>query len=152
GLQCSVTDIITYGRAGTPMPAWGVIGGGAKNDQSIQDIIAYLRSIQLTPEQAQAQAQKDIDAAKKAPQDASDIAESTLKSDQAALATARKAAQKALQQPDATDRELTAACNQIDKLVESDPSKVDRAQGTACRAYTAAAATVAQDQKALAWT
>ncbi len=55
-LQCSVTDIITYGRPGTPMPAWGVIGGGAKNDQSIQDLIAFLRTIQLTPEEAQKQA------------------------------------------------------------------------------------------------
>jgi mono/diheme cytochrome c family protein len=152
GLQCSVTDIITYGRAGTPMPAWGVIGGGAKNDQSIQDLIAYLRSIQLTPEQAQAQAQKDLDTARKAPQDAIKLAESTLKTDQATLDTARKAAQKALGQPDATDRELTAACNEINNQVEKNPSKVNRDQGTACRAYTSAATTVAQDENALAWT
>ena len=152
GLQCSVTDIITYGRAGTPMPAWGVIGGGAKNDQSIQDLVAFLRSIQLTPQQAQAAAQKAVDAARKAPQDAIDLAQSTLDSDQKTLATARTAAQKALQQPDATDRELAAACKQIDNQVENDPSKVEPKQGTACRAYTAAAATVTQDQNALAWT
>jgi mono/diheme cytochrome c family protein len=152
GLQCSVTDIITNGRAGTPMPAWGVTGGGAKNDQSIQDLIAYLRSIQLTPAEAQAQAQKDLDAARTAPQDAIKQAEQTLAADQATLATARTAARKALKQPDATDRELTATCNRINKQVETDPSKVIPAQGDACRAYTAAAATVVQDQNALAWT
>ena len=53
---CDVTDIITYGRPGTPMQAWGVDGGGPKNDQSIQDLVAYIESIQLTPEQAQKQA------------------------------------------------------------------------------------------------
>jgi mono/diheme cytochrome c family protein len=42
-----VRFIITYGRAGTPMPGWGVAGGGALNDQQIDDLIAYLGSIQL---------------------------------------------------------------------------------------------------------
>ena len=54
--MCNVTQIITYGRPGTPMQAWGVAGGGPKNDQSIQDLVAYLRTIQLTPAEAQKQA------------------------------------------------------------------------------------------------
>jgi len=44
-----VHDIITYGRPGTPMQAWGVLGGGPKNDQSINDLLAYIQSIQLPP-------------------------------------------------------------------------------------------------------
>ena len=45
--------------AGTPMQAWGVAGGGPKNDQSIQDLVAFLRTIQLTPDgKAQKQAQE----------------------------------------------------------------------------------------------
>ncbi len=42
--------ILVYGRAGTPMPAWGVEGGGPMNDQQIDTLIAYLRSIQLERE------------------------------------------------------------------------------------------------------
>ena len=51
-----VREIIAYGRQNTPMPAWGVKGGGPMNDQQISDLIAYLTSIQLTPEQAKAAA------------------------------------------------------------------------------------------------
>ena len=55
-------DIITYGRPGTPMQAWGVVGGGPKNDQSIADLVAYIESIQLTPEKSQQQATEALDA------------------------------------------------------------------------------------------
>ena len=44
-----VTQIITYGRPGTPMPAWGLAGGGPMNDQQISDLVAYLTTIQLKP-------------------------------------------------------------------------------------------------------
>jgi len=44
-----VTQIITYGRPGTPMPAWGLAGGGPMNDQQISDLVAYLKTIQLKP-------------------------------------------------------------------------------------------------------
>jgi len=52
----TVKTILTYGRKNTPMPAWGVAGGGPMNDQQIGDLVAYLQSIQLTPAQALAQA------------------------------------------------------------------------------------------------
>ena len=48
-----VTQILTYGRPGTPMPAWGVAGGGPKNVQAISDLVAYIKSIQLTTAKAQ---------------------------------------------------------------------------------------------------
>ncbi len=38
------------------MPAWGVNGGGAMNDQQLSDLVAYLQTIQLTPAQAKAEA------------------------------------------------------------------------------------------------
>jgi mono/diheme cytochrome c family protein len=44
-----LTNIIVYGRAGTPMPPWGVAGGGALNDQQVEDLVAYIQSIQLDP-------------------------------------------------------------------------------------------------------
>jgi mono/diheme cytochrome c family protein len=50
----AVRTIIVYGRAGTPMPAWGLAGGGPMDDQQIDDLVAYIKSIQLTPAQAAA--------------------------------------------------------------------------------------------------
>lgn len=38
---------IVFGRQGTPMPAWGVEGGGPLNAQQVDELIAYIRSIQL---------------------------------------------------------------------------------------------------------
>lgn len=51
-----VRNIIVFGRQNTPMPAWGLQGGGPMNDQQVSDLLAYLSSIQLTPEQAKAEA------------------------------------------------------------------------------------------------
>ena len=52
-----LTQIITYGRPGTPMPAWGVLSGkGALQEQSIQDLVNYVESLGTTPDKAQAAA------------------------------------------------------------------------------------------------
>lgn len=53
--EAEVRDILIYGRPGTPMPAWGAAGGGPLTEQQLDELIAYLASIQLTPEEAQAQ-------------------------------------------------------------------------------------------------
>ena len=45
-----VKSVLVYGRPNTPMPAWGIEGGGPMNDQQITDLIAYIESIQLDPE------------------------------------------------------------------------------------------------------
>ncbi len=37
---------ITFGRANTPMPAWGLAGGGPMNEHQVQDIVNYLMTIQ----------------------------------------------------------------------------------------------------------
>jgi mono/diheme cytochrome c family protein len=39
---------IVYGRPNTPMPAWGTEGGGPMNAQQIDDLVAYIGSIQLS--------------------------------------------------------------------------------------------------------
>ena len=44
-----VRSVLVYGRVNTPMPPWGVEGGGPMNDQQISDLIAYLQSIQRNP-------------------------------------------------------------------------------------------------------
>ncbi len=45
-----VRYIITYGRPGSPMSAWGLAGGGPMNDQQIQTVIEYIKSIQIPRE------------------------------------------------------------------------------------------------------
>jgi mono/diheme cytochrome c family protein len=52
--------IINYGRGNTPMPAWGSLGGGPLSDQQIENVIAYLRSIQLPPDEAKQQLDDEI--------------------------------------------------------------------------------------------
>jgi mono/diheme cytochrome c family protein len=56
-----VKDILTYGRPGTPMQAWGVEGGGALTDQALTNLIAYLWSVQLTPEEMHAEVMSAIE-------------------------------------------------------------------------------------------
>ncbi len=43
---------IVYGRAGTPMPANGLEGGGAMTVQEVDQVIEYLKSIQIPQDQA----------------------------------------------------------------------------------------------------
>jgi len=51
-----ITNIITCGRQNTPMPAWGLAGGGPMNDQQISDLVAYLHSISIGAQKATAEA------------------------------------------------------------------------------------------------
>jgi mono/diheme cytochrome c family protein len=49
-----VRFVLTYGRPFSPMSAWGVDGGGPMNDQQIDWLVAYIKSIQLKPEKCKA--------------------------------------------------------------------------------------------------
>ncbi len=42
-------QVLTYGRPYSPMPAWGLLGGGPMNDQQIDNLIAYLDSVAGIP-------------------------------------------------------------------------------------------------------
>jgi hypothetical protein len=55
-----LTYVITYGRPFSPMPAWGVAGGGALNDQQVQNLVDYIQSIQISPDQAQQAARDEL--------------------------------------------------------------------------------------------
>ncbi len=39
---------VTYGRGNTPMPAWGLPGGGPLNEEQVVDVVNYLKTIQVT--------------------------------------------------------------------------------------------------------
>ena len=44
-----VRFILNYGRPFSPMSPWGLAGGGPMNDQQIENLLAYLKSIQIPP-------------------------------------------------------------------------------------------------------
>ena len=46
-----VRYILDYGRPGTPMAAWGGPGGGPLTTQQVDNLIDYLWSVQITPEE-----------------------------------------------------------------------------------------------------
>jgi mono/diheme cytochrome c family protein len=54
---------MTFGRAGTPMPANGLDGGGAMSVQEIDETLAYLQSIQLPQADAFAKVDGAVDRA-----------------------------------------------------------------------------------------
>lgn len=58
-----VTFWITYGRGNTPMPPWGVAGGGPMNEKQVEDVVAYLSSIQKDQQAAVDETPTAIDTA-----------------------------------------------------------------------------------------
>ena len=43
---------VTYGRGNTPMPAWGLAGGGPMNEKQVEDVVKYIVTIQKPQQQA----------------------------------------------------------------------------------------------------
>jgi mono/diheme cytochrome c family protein len=120
-----VHDIITFGRPGTPMQAWGIPGGGPKNEQAISDLVAYIKSIQLTPEEAQAEAEKALETERNAPEKQVEDAEAALAAAEEKLPAAEEELQKVNADPEATPKDkrdareaVTAARDAIDSARE----------------------------------
>ncbi len=93
-----VTQVITFGRPGTPMAPWGIDGGGPKGVQAISDLVAYLHSIQLGDQGANAQIDKAINSKtglKAAASQDVTTSRDNLAAAQAALAAATSAVGKA---------------------------------------------------------
>jgi mono/diheme cytochrome c family protein len=58
--KTELLEILTYGRPGTPMPAWGTAGGGPLTTQQLDELVAYIGSIQLTSDQAKAEVEGEV--------------------------------------------------------------------------------------------
>ncbi len=58
--KAEVKYILNYGRAFSPMPAWGAPGGGPLTDQQLDNVIAYLESIQLPALDAKVALDKEL--------------------------------------------------------------------------------------------
>jgi mono/diheme cytochrome c family protein len=163
---CDLTDIITYGRQGTPMQPWGVAGGGPKNAQSISDLVAYIESIQIKPEESQQAAADALVAARS--DKATDVcpeymtcpgielanAKITLGKAVVDLETKRRAVAKALNVPLATEAELTAQCKALIDQADSNATPLEGDaldQAVACVAFQKAQQTVVDDTANVAW-
>jgi mono/diheme cytochrome c family protein len=59
--EAEVLEILTYGRKNTPMPAWGVDGGGPLTTQQLDNLVDYLESVQLTPEELREELDAEIE-------------------------------------------------------------------------------------------
>jgi mono/diheme cytochrome c family protein len=58
-----VTFWVTYGRGNTPMPAWGLPGGGPLNAEQVNDVVNYLKTIQVSQPENLADIEPGINAA-----------------------------------------------------------------------------------------
>jgi mono/diheme cytochrome c family protein len=83
-------EVLTYGRPFSPMPAWGLLGGGPMNDQQIDNLIGYLHSVAISPKEAKQRAATNMAAELKRLQDP----QSALTAAQQSLATVTDAAEK----------------------------------------------------------
>lgn len=91
-----VKQILVYGRPGTPMPAWGVEGGGSKNDQAIEDVLNYLETIQLSPAGAKQLQANPVEAAVAEAEDQLERARANLAQAEEGLAAAGTAEDRRL--------------------------------------------------------
>lgn len=90
-----VTQVITYGRPGTPMAPWGIAGGGPKGEQAISDLVAYIDSIQLGTKGAQKQSTENVAKLKSDAEDGVKSTQAALTAAQGKLATATTDAERA---------------------------------------------------------
>jgi len=127
--ESQVYNILTWGRPGSPMPAWGVESGkGVLNSQSINDLIAYLKSIQISSTAAKDRSTKNaVDYRQNSAKNATDQ-QTALTAAQAALVKARAggnsaalvAAQLKVDQQTAVVAKAQAWADQVSKMSEGE--------------------------------
>jgi mono/diheme cytochrome c family protein len=121
-----VTEIITYGRPGTPMPAWGVESGeGVLNEQGIQDLVAFIRSEQVSSEDAMNRTQDEFDTLLTDAEDAVDERTDELDTAEQELAEAAPDKQeKAQENVVAAEEALVVAQDYLDTVQEASEGEI----------------------------
>lgn len=51
---------VTFGRGNTPMPPWGLPGGGPLNEAQVEDVVNYLQTIQITQDEVLAKVEPSL--------------------------------------------------------------------------------------------
>lgn len=128
--RSQVRHILNYGRPGTPMPAWGIVSGkGVLNEQSIDDLVNYLASLQIESNKAKAISKQAVGEYR---QGGSDLVETQ----QEALATAQEDLATAQADPASTDAaiadleaEVVTAQAQLDAAIAYEAEVQDLSDG-----------------------
>ncbi|MFZ0013006.1 MAG: c-type cytochrome [Acidimicrobiia bacterium] len=110
---------VTYGRGNTPMPPWGVAGGGPMNEKQVEDVVAYLASIQI-PQQQAVDKTPDAVAAQVARLDTADaaVAAAIVKQEQVVAEIAQAPEDRAFIEPLA--RRATEVLDNADQGIDTD--------------------------------
>jgi mono/diheme cytochrome c family protein len=131
--RAQLTQVITYGRPGTPMPAWGVASGeGVLNEQGIEDLVNYVESLQISPDEAKERF--STEAIREDAQSDADDAQEALAEAQAALASAPPEEQDDAREAVATAEEQAANAEAYNAQVQglSDGELLFRSQCARC--------------------
>jgi mono/diheme cytochrome c family protein len=117
-----VVEIITFGRPGTPMPAWGVESGeGVLNTQGIEDLVNFIESEQISSEEATKRNQDELEALLEDAQTGVDDATDALDTAEQELAEATTSNQQEKAQDNVEDAEedLLNAQSYLDTVQEA---------------------------------
>jgi mono/diheme cytochrome c family protein len=106
--DAQITEVLTYGRTFSPMPAWGLAGGGPMNDQQISNLVEYLHSVTISPAAARKRATANAEAELQRLQDP----QAALAAAQAAVAAATDETQKLQAESLVTEAEAIIATGQ----------------------------------------
>lgn len=130
---------LVYGRANSPMPAWGLAGNGPMNDQQIDDLIAYLASIQISQEEALAKADTEVTVALNRLANSETTVEQSV-AEQEALIAEIEAAPELLPVAEGFRQRAVAALESADTGRDTDGDGVSDVAETEIAAVTGAAA------------
>ena len=100
--------ILNYGRPQSPMPAWGLPGGGPLTEQQLETLIEYLKSIQLSPDEMAAEVTTGLRQA---------VAERA-RAEDPAIEEAAVAVEEVLADPDAEAADAEAARDALNALLD----------------------------------
>jgi mono/diheme cytochrome c family protein len=117
--QGQLTNIITYGRPGTPMPAWGIKSGkGVLNEQSVNDLVNYLESIQIESDRAKEFSTEAVGEYRRGGDDLVEQQEKALADAEAALAEAQAKPDTSAEQLEQAQLDVATAERQLTKAEE----------------------------------
>jgi mono/diheme cytochrome c family protein len=111
---------IVFGRANTPMPAWGLEGGGPMNDQQVEEVLAYLRSIQLGQADVVAQVTQKVEGERRRVEEAERSITDAIAAEEARLAEIETAPDRLPIAEDLLDRLRRALQEGFQSGVDSD--------------------------------
>lgn len=110
---------VTFGRGNTPMPPWGVEGGGPMNEAQVEDVVNYLQTIQKPQEEVVGELPGIVSAQTDRLANAESTAEAVLARQRQVLAEINQAPDQA-EFLDALAQEARSLLDQADAGIDTD--------------------------------